>query len=88
MRSSYSCFRLALDKAVSRYRRAGLPISVSAVPPDPGIDRPLQVFGCLLWSLRSQLGGLGRVFFLVVLALTMAVPHWLGTVWTLAHVLS
>ena len=41
--------RLVLEKAVSRYRRVGRPISVSAVPFGPGIDIWGEGVVCFAW---------------------------------------
>ena len=54
--------RLVLEKAVPRYRRPGLPISVSAVPFGPGIDiwRSCRFIGALFRALSALLGVIGR----------------------------
>ena len=52
----------AEDVAHPRYLRPGRPISVSAVPPGPGIDlwRSCRFVGSLMRSLCTLLGGLLR----------------------------
>ena len=54
--------RLSLEKAVPRHRRAGRPISVSAVPFGPGIDiwRSCRFFRAIFRALSLLPGGLGR----------------------------
>ena len=54
--------RLRLEKAVPRGRRIDRPISVSAVPPGPGIDigRSCRFLGGKLRALGALPGGLGR----------------------------
>ena len=54
--------RLVLEKAVSRYRRPGRPISLSAVPFGPGIDiwRSCSFIGALFRALSAFPVGMGR----------------------------
>ena len=54
--------RLVLERALPRYRRPGRPISVSAVPFDPGNDiwRSCRFVGALMRSLCTLPGGIGR----------------------------
>ena len=54
--------RLSMEKAHPRYLRPGRPISVSAVPFDPGIDiwRSCRYMCALMRSLCMLPGGLGR----------------------------
>ena len=53
---------LVLQKGVSRYRRPGRPISVSAVSLGPGTDnwRSCRFIGALFRALRAMPGGIGR----------------------------
>ena len=74
--------RLVLEKAVSRCRRAGRSISVSAVPCGPGIDiwRSCRYIGAFFRALVGLPGGIRRFVSCDIGAKASA--HWLGKVWS------
>ena len=75
--------RLDFEKALPRYRRAGRPISVSAVPFGPGVPAGHWSSFLSAWCFAWWFGYVSAVLYRRTSL--QASTHWVGEVWTRSH---